>query len=136
MLEREGVGGASASEIVVWYTFVGALMLAPWWLVDVISSGLQFPNMEDLLAILYLSVLSTVVAYIWFVMGVEEIGATAASSYVFLVPPFGVIGGWLLLDEQLGVSLLVGFVLIVLGVRIVQRESETVGRAGRRSLQD
>ena len=89
------------------------------------------PNNEDLLAILYLSILSTVLAYIWFVVGVERIGATSASSYVFLVPPFGVLGGWLLLGERLGVSLIIGFLLIVGGVRAVQKESSVVGRSGR-----
>ena len=84
-----------------------------------------------MLAIFYLSILSTVLAYIWFVVGVEKIGATSASSYVFLVPPFGVLGGWLLLDERLGFSLILGFLLIVGGVRVVQSESVQVGRSGR-----
>ena len=52
------------------------------------------------------------------------IGPTAASSYVFLVPVFGVLGGWLLLGEEIGVSMILGFVLIVVGVTEVQRESE------------
>ena len=98
---------------------------------DVYGSGLQAPNLEDMLAIFYLSILSTVLAYIWFVVGVEKIGATSASSYVFLVPPFGVLGGWLLLDERLGFSLILGFLLIVGGVRVVQSESVRVGRSGR-----
>ena len=54
------------------------------------------------------------------------IGPTAASSYVFLVPVFGVLGGWLLLDEEIGASMILGFVLIVVGVTEVQRESERV----------
>ena len=128
MLETEGDYGASSSEIVVWYSLVGTALLTPWWLADVYTGGFKAPNNEDLLAILYLSILSTVLAYIWFVVGVEKIGATSASSYVFLVPPFGVLGGWLLLDERLGASLLLGFALIVLGVSRPER-SEAVGRA-------
>ena len=115
----------------VWYSLVGTILLTPWWLLDVYHVGFQVPNNEDLLAILYLSILSTVLAYIWFVVGVERIGATSASSYVFLVPPFGVLGGWLVLDERLGVSLIIGFLLIVGGVRAVQKESSVVGRSGR-----
>lgn len=131
MLETEGEKGATSTEIVVWYSLVGTILLTPWWLLDVYGSGLQAPNLEDMLAILYLSILSTVLAYIWFVVGVEKIGATSASSYVFLVPPFGVLGGWLLLDERLGFSLILGFLLIVGGVRVVQSESVQVGRSGR-----
>ena len=48
------------------------------------------------------------------------------SSYVFLVPVFGVIGGWALLGENIGASMIVGFILIVVGVREVQKQSERV----------
>ena len=41
-----------------------------------------------------------------------------------MMPVFGVLGGVLLLDENVGWSLLLGFVLIVMGVRVVQVESE------------
>jgi drug/metabolite transporter (DMT)-like permease len=57
-------------------------------------------------------------------MGIEKLGATAASSYVFLVPVFGVLGGVWLLDEKIGWTLLIGFLMIVTGVRVVQSESE------------
>ena len=67
---------------------------------------------------------STVLTYVWFARGIDRIGPTAAASYVFLVPVFGVLSGWALLDESVGASMLVGFVLIVLGVKEVQRESE------------
>jgi len=86
--------------------------------------GLPEPTMKDWYAILYLGALSTVLAYYWFAMGIEKLGATAASSYVFLVPVFGVLGGVWLLDEKVGWTLIAGFILIVSGVRLVQRESE------------
>ena len=63
-------------------------------------------------------------AYYWFAIGIEKLGATAAASYIFLVPVFGVLGGVWMLDEKVGWTLLVGFVLIVMGVRVVQGESE------------
>ena len=63
-------------------------------------------------------------SYVLFAKGIEVIGPTAASSYVFLVPVFGVLGGWILLGEEIGASMLIGFVLIVVGVTEVQRESE------------
>ena len=40
--------------------------------------------------------------------------------YVYLVPIFGILSGWVLLDEKLGFSLIVSFVLIVGGVYIAQ----------------
>jgi len=76
------------------------------------------------LAILYLGSLSTVLAYYWFTIGIEKLGATSASSYIFLVPVFGILGGWWLLEEKLGYTIIIGFVMILIGVKIVQLESE------------
>ncbi|MBJ28966.1 MAG: hypothetical protein CMB61_02770 [Euryarchaeota archaeon] len=45
----------------------------------------------------------------------------------FLLPVFGILGGWYFLSEKVGFSLIVGFILIVLGVRTVQIESQLIG---------
>jgi len=71
-----------------------------------------------------LGAFSTVLAYYWFTIGIEKLGATSASSYIFLVPVFGILGGWWLLDERLGYTIIIGFIMILIGVKIVQLESE------------
>ena len=125
MMERRGgEEDATTLEIVVWYSLIGTLMLTPFAAWEAYQLGLPQPTTGDWYAILYLSALSTVLAYYWFAMGIERLGATAAASYVFIVPFFGVLGGVLLLDEKVGWSLLIGFCLIVAGVRLVQAESE------------
>ena len=124
MERRKGEAEASTLEIVVWYSLIGTLMLTPLAAWETWKYGLPEPTMTDWYAILYLGALSTVIAYYWFAMGIEKLGATAASSYVFLVPVFGVLGGVWLLDEKVGWTLIAGFILIVSGVRLVQRESE------------
>ena len=124
MERRKGEAEASTLEIVVWYSLIGTLMLTPLAAWETWQYGLPQPTMTDWYAILYLGALSTVIAYYWFAMGIEKLGATAASSYVFLVPVFGVLGGVWLLDEKVGWTLIAGFILIVSGVRLVQRESE------------
>ena len=67
-----------------------------------------------------MAVFSTVLSYVWFADGIRTIGAGPASMYVYLVPIFGIFSGWLLLDEKLGLSLLISFVLIVSGLLISQ----------------
>ena len=124
MERRKGEAEASTLEIVVWYSLIGTVMLTPLAAWETWHYGLPEPTMKDWYAILYLGALSTVLAYYWFAMGIEKLGATAASSYVFLVPVFGVLGGVWLLDEKVGWTLIAGFILIVSGVRLVQRESE------------
>ncbi len=114
----------SALEIVVWYSVTGWALLSPWVIAENWGSVIPDPSTAEWLTIAYLGVVSTVLSYVLFAKGIEVIGPTAASSYVFLVPVFGVLGGWLLLGEEIGASMILGFVLIVVGVTEVQRESE------------
>ena len=123
-LEEDGIG--TTEELVIWYSIVGWIMLTPWMLAEIWSTGIPNPNSAEWGSIVYLGLFSTVLTYVWFARGIDRIGPTAAASYVFLVPIFGVLSGWALLDESIGASMLVGFVLIVMGVREVQRESERV----------
>ena len=116
--------GYSALEIVIWYSFLGWLMLTPWMLFEIWGSTIPEPTHAEWATIAYLGILSTVLSYVWFARGIEIVGPTAASSYVFLVPVFGVLSGWSLLGEEVGASMAVGFILIVMGVREVQRESD------------
>ncbi len=116
--------GYSSLEIVVWYSVTGWALLFPWVIAENWGSAVPDPSSAEWITIAYLGVISTVLSYVLFAKGIELIGPTAASSYVFLVPVFGVLGGWLLLDEEIGASMILGFVLIVVGVTEVQRESE------------
>ena len=124
--------GYSSLEIVVWYSVTGWVLLSPWMLVENWGSALPEPSYAEWLTIAYLGIVSTVLSYVLFAKGIEAIGPTAASSYVFLVPVFGVLGGWLLLGEEIGASMILGFVLIVAGVMEAQRESERLTDGSRR----
>jgi len=75
--------------------------------------------------LVFLAVFSTVISYVWFADGIRTIGAGKSALYVYLVPPFGIFSGWLLLDEKLGVPLLISFVLIVGGVALAQSHQAT-----------
>jgi len=129
MEQRNGEQKATTLEIVVWYSLIGTVLLTPLAAWETWRHGIPEPTLTDWYAIIYLAAISTVLAYYWFAIGVEKLGATAASSYIFLMPVFGVLGGVILLDENIGWTLLLGFILIVIGVRVVQRESEALRTA-------
>ena len=48
-------------------------------------------------------------------------GATAASSYHFLMPPLGVLFGWLLLGERVAWPDLLGILPVAIGIYLVTR---------------
>ena len=122
--QGETTVGLTPLSIIVWVSFLGWLLLTPFALYDfAIHGSAVLPNTTEFLWLAYLAVFSTMLSYVWFADGVDEIGATASATYVYLVPFFGILSGWLLLSESIGWSLAVGLGLIVVGVKISQSES-------------
>jgi drug/metabolite transporter (DMT)-like permease len=79
------------------------------------------PSWRLLAAFAYLVLLVSVFAYLlWFrILAVS--GATAASSYHFLMPPLGLLFGWLLLGEHVAPLDLIGIIPVALGIYLVTR---------------
>jgi drug/metabolite transporter (DMT)-like permease len=79
------------------------------------------PSWRLLAAFAFLVLLVSVFAYLlWFrILAVS--GATAASSYHFLMPPLGLLFGWMLLGERVAPQDLIGIVPVALGIYLVTR---------------
>jgi drug/metabolite transporter (DMT)-like permease len=67
-------------------------------------------------SLLFLAIGSTVLAYAWYNDGIAKLGAGVASSYISVVPVFGVIASTLLLKEPIDASLLIGGAMAVAGI--------------------
>lgn len=66
-------------------------------------------------ALLGLALLCTGVAYLMFYRLVARVGPTRAMTVTFLIPVFGMLWGWLFLDEAITWSMLSGMAVILLG---------------------
>ena len=119
----------SPLHLTVWSSVIGLLILTPWAGIEALEANWTMPSVEAWAGILFLAVFSTVMAYVWFAEGIRVIGAGPSAFYIYLVPPFGILGGWLLLNEQLGTSLVVAFALIVGGVLLAQSKQKTAEQA-------
>jgi len=86
------------------------------------------PSWRLIAAFAYLVLAVSVVAYLLWFKILTMSAATAASSYYFLMPPLGILLGWLLLGEQVAVSDLFGIVPVVLGIFLVTRPATIAGR--------
>ena len=115
----------SPLHLTVWASMIGLLFLTPWAAYESYLYGIPQPSGGGWLAILFLAILSTVFSYVWFADGIVTIGAAKTALYVYLVPPFGIISGWFILDEKLGWSLLASFSLILIGVILAQYNPKT-----------
>ena len=72
-------------------------------------------------ALLYLGVFGTVVAFVWYYQGVKAIGPARTAVFNNLIPAFGVLLGTVLLGEQLYISMLIGGALVISGVALTNR---------------
>ena len=71
--------------------------------------------------IMWLAIMASIVQFaIWFYLLKNEDPAKV-SSFLFLAPLFGVITGWILLDEQLHLTTLAGGSIILLGIYLVNK---------------
>ena len=123
MTDSDEEEGMSPLHLTVWSSVAGLVFLTPFLLLETVQAGnVHAPSPSAWAGIVFLAVLSTVVSYVWFADGIIKIGAGKAALYVYMIPPFGILGGFVLLNEQLGWSLLASFALIAGGVAIAQSE--------------
>ncbi|MEJ2125684.1 MAG: DMT family transporter [Alphaproteobacteria bacterium] len=76
---------------------------------------------ESLLAILYVSTLPSVAAYIFYTRGVHLIGSNRAGVFLHLVPLFGAVLAIVFLGEALRLFHFGGFAFIIAGVALASR---------------
>jgi drug/metabolite transporter (DMT)-like permease len=85
------------------------------------SVGDIVPTWRLAAAMAFLVLLVSVFAYLLWFQLLERSGATAASSYHFLMPPLGMFFGWLLLGEHVSTADFAGIVPVALGIWLVTR---------------
>jgi drug/metabolite transporter (DMT)-like permease len=71
--------------------------------------------------LLALALLASGLAFVLYFRLIADIGATRALTVTYLIPLFGVLWGWLFLEETLPASALAGGILILLGTLLVTR---------------
>jgi drug/metabolite transporter (DMT)-like permease len=98
----------------------GGFVLAPLALTFE-SAGDIVPTWRLLGAMTYVILCGSVTAYLLWFRLVKVYGATAASAWHFLMPPLGMLFGWLLLGERLNAPDLIGIVPVAAGIWLVTR---------------
>lgn len=74
---------------------------------------------DSLRAVIGLGFFNTFIAYLFFYYIVRELGAFRASMVTYIVPVVGLILGWLLLNETVNATMLIGAALIFTGIGVV-----------------
>lgn len=76
-------------------------------------------------ALLYLGIFPSVIGYVFWNRGVEEVGPSVAGLFMYLMPVFGSLLAWLFLGERLFWFHLVGIAFIFVGIYLTTRTANT-----------
>ena len=112
--------GLSSLSLIAWVSLIGWIMFIPFVLSE--SPWDRSWSMNEWLLIGYLGILSTALSYVFFAIGIEIIGSNRASSFINIVPIFGILSSWLWINEELHWIQFFSFVLIYFGVRMVNAQ--------------
>jgi len=108
---------AAATYASLWGTALLAIVAVPAW-GAVTAADL---TLAVVLSVLYLGIMGTAVAFVWYYQAVQRLGASRTVIFNNLVPLFGASFGVILLGEPLLPSMLVGGAIAVAGVMLVSR---------------
>jgi drug/metabolite transporter (DMT)-like permease len=109
---------------------VGDLFVLPLWLGEMALGRHVVWTPTAFAALVCVATFSSVLAYIFWNRGVEEVGPQVAGLFVHLMPVFGVVLAWLFLGERLQVYHVVGIALILTGIWVTSRRGRVVAPAG------
>jgi len=100
---------------------IGNTCVLPLWLGEMALGHFIAWSWTNLAALLAVALCSSVLAYLFWNRGVEEVGANVAGLFVHLMPVFGVVLAWLFLNEELAPYHVMGIVLILSGIWLTSR---------------
>ena len=91
----------------------------------------KYVNLADLgqnawLALLYLIVFGSLIAYTAYVFVISKLPATQVSIYAYINPVVAVVFGWLLLSEKMNMIMVIGMAVTLAGVYLVNQEFKKV----------
>lgn len=112
---------------------ISSVLCVPLLGVDVAVNGMpDFGDVQATVAVIALGVVNTALAYLFYYRLIADVGSTNASFVTYLIPIFGVVLGWSILDEALGWNAIVGAAMVIGGIALAEYGAR---RAAARTVQ-
>lgn len=110
-------------SLIVVLSCAAALAALPglWW--EWQSGGLILPGQTGLLIALYTGIFPSIISQLFFIKGVELIGANRAGIFISLIPIFGTGLAILLLGEPLETFHIIALMLVIAGIWLAERRA-------------
>lgn len=100
---------------------VGLVVIAPVYLIELASGRRIVPETGSALAIAYVSIFPSFLAYLFFNRGVELIGSAATAQFMNVMPLMGAGLAMLFLGETLHLFHVAGLALVLAGIWVAGR---------------
>ncbi len=112
----------SSLAVIAYASCIGTVILLITALNADLFSAISTLTMNAGLNLLYLSLLATVIGFVWFQDGVKTLGAAKAAVFIYFMPVSAVFWAWLILDEKFTLILALGAVLVISGIFLVNKK--------------
>jgi drug/metabolite transporter (DMT)-like permease len=109
-------------SLISFTTLCGSIMLLPCAVWELSTGSTLHYDLSTLVALVYVVIFPSTLAYLFFNRGVALIGPNRAAPFFHLVPVFGSAMAILLLGEQLRLFHLIGYALVLAGVVTASRQ--------------
>ncbi len=104
---------ANKFVLIGWAMLFGGVMMIPLALFNLPD---HMPSSDSFLALLWLGVVSTGLAYLGYVRLIERIGAVRSSTVTYLLPVFSILWGSIFLQESITWIIFSGFMFVMIGM--------------------
>lgn len=115
---KPAIGWQSLMAASAFGAIIGALPLFLW---EIAGEGFTMPDARGWLIVLYAALLPSLISQIFWVKGVEGIGANRAGLFINLIPVFGTVLSVAFLGERLSTFHIVALAFVTAGIAIAEK---------------
>lgn len=95
---------------------VAVLFCTPAFLWQLQDEPLPEPDKKEVIILLVIGFLNSGFAYLWWDMAIKKIGLVRTGIIYYLLPVFGCVSAYVVLDEKLYTSQIYGALLVIVGI--------------------
>ena len=108
-------------SIIFFQNVIGSVYFLPFWLIFEKNRFLNTPfDTDGFMAIIYLAIFASTLAFVFFTFSVRQIGLTKANMFTNTIPVFTAIFAWIILGDQLTLQKIVGILVVISGLFFAQ----------------
>lgn len=108
-------------SIIFFQNVIGTVYFLPFWFIFEKNRFIHTPfDLNGFLAIIYLAIFASTLAFVFFTFSVRQIGLTKANMFTNTIPVFTAIFAWIILGDQLTLQKIVGILIVISGLFFAQ----------------